>query len=136
VCEAHGEQAAALLPRLRQQLTGLPAEPPRDRLNDPRRYVLQALPLLGAEALGAVPDLLGLLETGTSVRPALGALARFGPAALATSGSRDPAAVIRAAFAAAKSDYDRADAAAALQAVTGDDSLAWRLAAEIAARPQ
>jgi HEAT repeat protein len=45
VCETHGEQAAELLPRLRQQLTGMPAEPLRDRLNDPHRYVLQALPL-------------------------------------------------------------------------------------------
>jgi hypothetical protein len=44
--------------------------------------------------------------------------------------------VIGAAFAAAGSDYDRVSAAAALQAVTGDDSLARRLAAEMAARAQ
>lgn len=136
VAESHGEQAAALVPRLRHQLSGALPEPLRDRLNDPESYVVQALSLLGAAALPAVPDLLGLLEAGRSVRPVLSALARIGPAALPACGTRDIAALITAALAAAKSDYVRVCAAVALQAVTGDDSLARQLATEIGSRPQ
>jgi hypothetical protein len=136
VCEIYAEQAAMLLPHLREQLIGQSPEPGRPWENDPAAVLVQVLPRLGAEALAVVPDLLGLLEAGRTVRPVLGALTRFGAAALAAPGSRDIAAVIGAAFAAAESDYDRVLAAVALRAVTGDDSLARRLAAEVAARPQ
>lgn len=136
VCEIYGEQAAMLLPHLREQLIEQSAEPRRPGENDPASDLVQALPRLGTEALAAVPDLLGLLEAGRTVRPALEALTRFGAAAPAASGSRDIAAVIEAAFAAAESDYDRVPAAVALRTVAGDDSLARRLAAEMAARPQ
>lgn len=136
VCEAFGEQAAMLLPHLREQLTRQSAEPRRPWENDPSTDLVQVLPCLGAGALAVVPDLLDLLKSGRTVRPALGALTRFGAAAPAASGGRDIAAVIGAAFAAAGSDYDRVPAAVALQAVTGDDSLARRLAAEMAARAQ
>lgn len=136
VAEVYGERAAGLVPRLRHQLSGPLPEPLRERLNDPESYVLQALSLLGAPALPAVPDLLRLLETGRSVRSVLSALTRFGPAALPASGGRDIAALITAASAVARSDYDRVAAAVAQRAVTGDDSLARQLAAEIDARPQ
>jgi hypothetical protein len=136
VCEVYGEQAAMLLPHLREQLTGQSAQPRRPGENDPAADLVQVLPCLGAETLALVPDLLGLLEAGRTVTPVLGALTRFGTAALTASGGRDIAAVIEAAFAAAESDYGRVPAAVALQAVTGDDSLAQQLAAEMAARPQ
>jgi hypothetical protein len=136
VCEAYGEQAAALLPRLRDELTGPLAEPLRDTLNDPESYVVRALPPLGPAALAAVPDLLSLLEAGRSVRSVLNALTRFGAAARTASGGRDITAAIKAAFSGADSDYHRVAAAVALRAVAGDDSLARRLAADIAARPQ
>jgi hypothetical protein len=136
VCEAYGEQAVALLPRLRDQLSGPPAEPLRDRLNDPESYVVRALPPLGPAALAAVPDLLSLLEAGRSVRSVLNALTRFGTAARTASGGRDIAAAITAAFTAADSEYVRVAAAVSLRAVAGDDSLARRMAADIAARPQ
>ena len=136
VCEAYGERAAALLPRLRDQLSGPLAEPLRDGLNDPESYVIQALPPLGPAALAAVPDLLSLLEAGRSVRSVLNALTRLGAAARTASGGRDIAAAIKAAFTAAEPDHHRAAAAVALRAVAGDDSLARRLAADIAARPR
>lgn len=136
VCEIYGEDAAMLLPRLREQLTGPSAGGRRPWENEPAADLVAVLPRLGAEALTVIPDLLGLLEAGRIVRPALQALAQFGAAALAASGSRDIAAVIEAAFAAAETDYDRIPAAVALRTVAGDDSLVRRLAAEIAARPQ
>jgi hypothetical protein len=79
VCEAYGEQAAALLPRLRDELTGPLAEPLRDTLNDPESYVVRALPPLGPAALAAVPDLLSLLEAGRSTRSVLNARLRLPP---------------------------------------------------------
>ena len=136
MCEAYGEQAAALLPRLRDQLSGPLAEPLRDGLNDPESYLIRALPPLGPAALAAVPDLLSLLEAGRSVRPVLNALTRLGAAARTAPGGRDIAAAIKAAFTAAGPDHHRAAAAVSLRAVAGDDSLVPRLAADIAARPQ
>jgi hypothetical protein len=55
VCEVYGGQAAALLPQLRDQLSGPLAEPTRDRPNDPASYLVRALPPLGPAALAAVP---------------------------------------------------------------------------------
>jgi hypothetical protein len=136
VCEICGESAVTFLPYLRERLIEQSAEPRRPRQNDPAADLVRVLPRLGAGALEVVPDLLGLLASGRTVRPSLEALTRFGPAALAASGRRDIAAVIEAVFAAAGTDYDRVPAAVALQAITGDDSLARRLAAEVAARPQ
>jgi len=136
VCEIYAGQAAMLLPHLREQLIEQPAEPRRPWDNDPAAGLVQVLPRLGADALAIIPDLLGLLQAGRTVRPVLAALTRFGAAALAAAGSRDIAALIKAISAAAESDYDRVPAAVALRAVTGDDSLARRLAAEVAARPQ
>jgi hypothetical protein len=132
VCEIYGASAVTLLPYLREQS----AEPRRPWPNDPATNLLRALPHLGAGALEVVPDLLSLLTSGRAAGPSLEALARFGPAALAAAGGLDIAVVIEAAFAAAGTDYDRVPAAVALQAITGDDSLARRLAAEVAARPQ
>jgi hypothetical protein len=136
VCETYGEQASVLLPLLREQATERSAEPRRPREDDPSADLVQAMPLLGPEALAAVPDLLSLLRAGRAIRPILDALARFGAPALAVSGDPGIAAVIEAAFAAAEQDYDRVAAAVAFRSVTGDDSLARRLAAAIAARPQ
>jgi hypothetical protein len=136
VSETYGEQAAMLLPHLREQLIEQSAGTRRPANNDPAADLVHALPRLGAQALAVVPDLLGLLEARRTVKPILAALTQFGAAALAAAGSRDTAAVIEAAFAAAESDYDRVSAAVALRAVVGDDSVARRLAAEIAARPQ
>jgi hypothetical protein len=136
VCEVYGEKAAILLPHLRQQLAEQSAESPPPGMGDPVSDVVQVLPLLGAGALTTVPDLLGLLERGRTVRPALEVLTRFGPPALAASGSRDVAVAIEAAFAAAESDSDRLFAAVALREVAGDDGCARRLAAGLADRPQ
>jgi HEAT repeats len=135
VCEIYGESAAAFLPYLRDQLIEQSAQPRRPGPNDPAADLVRVLPHLGAGALDIVPDLLSLLASGRAAGPSLKALTSFGPA-LAAAGRRDIAAVIEAAFAAAGTDYDRVPAAIALQAITGDDSLARRLAAEMAARPR
>ena len=134
VCEVYSEQAATLLPHLRQQLTEQSTQPPPPGTGDPLAEVVQVLPLLGAGALSTVPDLLGLLQAGRCVRSALQALTRFGPAALAAPGSRDAAVLIEGASAAGSAP-DRLFAAVALREVAGDDSCARRLAAELASRP-
>lgn len=136
VCEVYGEDAALLLPGLRDQLTEHSESPQPSTGRDPAAGLVQALPRLGTEALASVPDLLGLLESGRAVKAVLGVLTRFGAAALKASGSRDIATIIRAVFTDAATDYDRVPAAVALRTVSGDDSLGRQLAAEIAARPQ
>lgn len=129
VSEVFGEHAATLVPRLRERLSGMQTSQERSAA-----HIAQALPLLGTAALVAVPDLLGLIETGRMVRPAIRALAQFGPAAVGAADGRDVAAVIEAAYAAAEDDFDRMYAASALSAVASDDALARRMAADLAGR--
>ncbi len=136
VCEIYGESAAMFLPHLREQLIEQSAEPRQPGQNDLAADLVRVLPSLGAGALTVVPDLLGLLQSASTIRPSIETLTQFGAAALAASGTGHLAAVIEAVFAAAKTDYDRVPAAVALQAITGDDSLARQLATEIAARPR
>lgn len=129
VGEVFGEQAAMLVPRLRERLSGMQASQEQSAT-----HIAQALPLLGTAALAAVPDLLGLIETGRMVRPAIRALTQFGPAAVQAADGRDVAAVIEAAYAAGEDDFDRMYAACALSAVAADDALARRMAADVAGR--
>jgi hypothetical protein len=131
VAEVFGEQAAMLVPRLRERLSAMQTSQEQSAA-----CFAQALPLLGTAALAAIPDLLDLIETGRMVRPAIRALAQFGPAALETAGGRDVAAVFEAAYAAAEDDFDRMYAAVALSAVVADDALARRMAADLAGRPR
>jgi len=123
-CQSLGEQAAFLVPAIRARLV---AEVP-----DPEWWqenlliaLATALQHLGPAAHAAVPELVTLIERDQATIAACAALGTMGPAASAAADT------LRVATGHTK-QYQRMLAAAAHRAVTGDDTVARSVAAEIA----